>query len=47
MSKGDIDIDNLSIDSDELMIIQEDNKEDEDIDGIEISDTDEILLKNT
>lgn len=29
------------------MVIQEDTKDDEDIDGIELSDNDEIFQKNT
>lgn len=45
--KGDIDIDNLSVDSDELITTQEEMKDNEDMDGIELSENDEIFQKNT
>ncbi len=40
-------MDNLSIDSDDLITTQEDLVEHEDIDGVELSDNDEIFKKNT
>ena len=45
--KGEIDLDNLSLDSDELITTQDDVENHEDIDGIELSDSDDILDKNT
>eukprot|EP00347_Sterkiella_histriomuscorum_P020531 403337449 len=44
---GQIDLDNLSLDSDELITTQEDIQDNEDIDGVELSDSDEIFQKNT
>ena len=45
---GNLDLDNLSLDSDELITTQEEMIQgNEDMDGIEISDNDEVFNKNT